>query len=126
MLSDYPPHIQLIKNYLVKSIPEIHSLVQQHKMAVTVEIMQHGTLSYQEFLDKESSKYYMIMKHPMYSQHTTVVATKTWPFMEQLNRIVFMQQESGIRYYWERNVNKMFCEMVVVMIAINDFRLLPE
>lgn len=103
--SDYPPHSTLIKNYISKSIPELGQLIQQHKMAITVERMQHGTLSYQSFLDQESSKYYMIMKEPMFWEHTVVMASKTWPFMEQLNRIVFMQQESGIRYYWEYLVN---------------------
>lgn len=99
--SDYPPHRKLIKNYKVKTIPELHQLVQHHRMAITVEMLQHGTLSYQSFLDQESSKYYMIMKQPLYWQNTVVMSSKTWPFMEQLNRIVFMQQESGIRYYWE-------------------------
>lgn len=103
--SDYPPHKQLIKNYVVKSIPELRVLVQQQKIAVTVEMMQHGTLCYQSFIDKMSSKHYMMMKQPMYWEHTVVMASKTWPFMEQLNRIVFMQQESGIRYYWEYLVN---------------------
>lgn len=102
--SDYPPHKKLIKNYNVKTIPELTQLVQQNKFAVTVEMLQHGTLSYQSFLDKESSKHYMIM-NPMYWQNTIVMSSKTWPFMEQLNRIVFMQQESGIRYYWEYLVN---------------------
>lgn len=88
----------------MKSIPELRQLVKQHKMAVTVEMMQHGALSYQSFIDKESSKYYMIMKQPMYWEYTIVMASKTWPFMEQLNRIVLMQQESGIRYYLEYSV----------------------
>lgn len=99
--SDYPPHRTLIKNYIVKTIPELSQIIKNHKMAITVERMQHGTLSYQSYLDKESSKYYMMMKNPMYFSDTVVIASKTWPFMEQLNRIVFMQQESGIRYYWE-------------------------
>lgn len=103
--SEYPPHKKLLQDFIVKSIPELHQLVQQKRIAVAVEMMQHGTLSYQAFLDKESSKYYMIMKQPMYWQHTVVMSSKTWPFMEQLNRFVFMQQESGIRYYWEYLVN---------------------
>lgn len=79
-------------------------LTQQHRMAVMLEILQSGTLSYQPYIDKESSKFYMIQKELMYWQYTIVMASKTWPFMEQLNRIVLMQQESGIRYYWEHGV----------------------
>lgn len=29
------------------------------------------------------------------------MTSKTWPFMDQLNRIVLMQAESGIGGYWE-------------------------
>ncbi len=103
--SDYAPHKKLVKNYLLKTISELHELVKQRTFAVTVEQMEHGTLSYQSFLSRELSKDYMIMKHPLYSSFTTVYTSKTWPFMEQLNRIVLMQQESGIRYYWEYLVN---------------------
>lgn len=103
--SDYPPHIKFVEKYIVQGIPEIFQLVQQHRMAVTLETMQHGTLSYQEYIDKASSKYYMLMKQQAYWQGTTIMTSKTWPYMEQLNRIVFMQQESGISYYWERSVN---------------------
>lgn len=70
-----------------------------------LETMQYGTLTYQEFIDKPSSKYYMLMKQQVYWQGTTIMTSKTWPFMEQLNRVVFMQQESGINYYWEQSVN---------------------
>lgn len=80
-------------------------LVQQRKMAVMLEAMQDGTLSYQPFIDKESSHYYMKTKKSVYWQSTCIIASKTWPFMEQLNRVVLMQQESGIRYYWEQIVS---------------------
>lgn len=93
---------------MVKPIPELGSLVREHKIAVTLEMMQHGTLSYQSYIDKDASKYYMIMKQPMYWEYTIVIASKTWPFMEQINRIIFMQQESGIRYYWEHSVSGNF------------------
>lgn len=99
--SEYEPHKKLIKYYKEKSIPELTKLVKRQRIAVTVEKMQHGTLSYQSFLDNDSAKHYMIMKHSLYWQYTVVMASKTWPYMEQLNRIVLMQQESGIRYYWE-------------------------
>lgn len=74
-------------------------------MAVMLETMQYGTLTYQSFIDKESSEFYMLMKEPAYWQDTFIMASKTFPFMEQLNRIVLMQRESGIGYYWERRVN---------------------
>ncbi len=90
---------------MVRSIPEVLKLVQQHRTAVMLETMQYGTLTYQEFIDKPSSKYYMLMNQQVYWQGTIIMASKTWPFMEQLNRIVFMQQESGINYYWEQGVN---------------------
>lgn len=90
---------------MVRSIPEVLNLVQQHQTAVMLETMQYGTLTYQEFIDKPSSKYYMLMKQKVYWQGTIIMASKTWPFMEQLNRIVFMQQQSGIGYYWEQGVN---------------------
>lgn len=90
---------------MVKSIPDVLKLVQKHKVAIMLETMQYGTLTYQEFIDKPSSKYYMLMKQQAYWQGTTIMASKTWPFMEQLNRIVFMQQQSGIGYYWEETVN---------------------
>lgn len=85
-------------------------------MAFSVEILQHGTVSYQSFLDKESSKHYMIMKEPMYWTYTVVMSSKTWPFMEQLNRIVFFQQESGLRYYWQYLV-KLFSVIVLLLLA---------
>lgn len=74
-------------------------------MAVMLETMQDGTLTYQSFIDKESSYYYMMMKKQVYWQGTYIMTSKTWPFMEQLNRMVLMQQESGIRYYWEQSVD---------------------
>lgn len=90
---------------MVLSIPEVLKLVQQHKTAVMLETMQYGTLTYQEFIDKPSSKYYMLMRQQVYWQGTIIMASKTWPYMEQLNRIIFMQQQSGINYYWEQAVN---------------------
>lgn len=75
------------------------NLTQQRKIAVMLEIMQSGTMSYQPYIDKESSKYYMVMKDSMYWTPTIIMTSKTWPFMEQLNRIILMQQESGIREY---------------------------
>ncbi|KAJ6635959.1 Glutamate receptor, partial [Pseudolycoriella hygida] len=100
--SDYPPHKKYVEKYMVNSIPETLKLVQQHKTAIMLETMQHGTLTYQEFIDRPSSKYYMLVKKQVYWQGTIIMASKTWPFMEQLNRMVFMQQESGINYYWEQ------------------------
>lgn len=102
--SDYPPHRKYVEKFIVKPIPEVLELTQQHRMAVMLEIMQHGSLSYQPYIDEETSKHYMIMKEAMFWQGTLIMASKTWPFMEQLNRIVLMQQESGIRYYWEHGV----------------------
>lgn len=54
-------------------------------MSVTLELMQSGTLVYQPFIDKESSRNYMIMKKQLYWQGTFVMTSKTWPFMEQIN-----------------------------------------
>lgn len=71
---------------------------QQRKMAIMLEIMQSGMMSYQPYIDGDSSRNYMIMREPMFWQATIIMTSKTWPFMEQLNRIVLMQQESGIRY----------------------------
>lgn len=104
--SAYGPHKILIKNFQVKPLPYLRYQVDHQKMAVMVERMQHGTLSYQQFIDEDSSKHYMLMKNPVYWEYTIAMASKTWPFMEQLNRIIFMQQESGIRYYWEYLVVK--------------------
>lgn len=74
-------------------------------MAITVETLQHGALCYEPFIDKDTSESYMLMHSPLYWQFSIIMSSKTWPFMEQMNRIVHMQQESGIGYYWERNVN---------------------
>lgn len=93
-----------MENYIVRSVPEVLKLVKQHRMAVILETMQYGTLSYQEYIDRPSSKYYMLMKQQAYWQGTVIMTSKTWPFMEQLNRIVLMQQQSGIGYYWEQGV----------------------
>lgn len=90
---------------MVCSIQELLELVQKRQTAVLLETMQYGTLSYQPIIDKPSSKDYMLMKQEVYWQDTVIMASKTWPFMEQLNRIVFMQMESGIKYYWELTVN---------------------
>ncbi|XP_037040297.1 uncharacterized protein LOC119077222 [Bradysia coprophila] len=99
--SDYPPHKKYVDKYTVSSIPDLLKLVQRHRTAVMLETMQYGTLTYQPFIDEPSSEYYMLMKEQAYWQGTIIMTSKTWPFMEQLNRIVFMQQESGIKYYWE-------------------------
>lgn len=104
--SDYPPYKKFVKHYIVKSIPEVHKLMKQQKFAVTLETMQHGTLSYQPYFDKDDSTFLMMTKYPVYWQDTVIMTSKTWPFMEQLNRIVLMQQESGIRYYWEQLVSE--------------------
>lgn len=73
-------------------------------MAITVETLQYGALSYEPFIDNDASEYYMMMNAPLYWQYTVIMSSKTWPFMEQLNRIVQMQLESGIGYYWELKV----------------------
>ncbi|XP_063707554.1 uncharacterized protein LOC134836266 [Culicoides brevitarsis] len=99
--SDYPPFKKFVQKFVVKPIPEMHKLVKAEKFAVTLETMQHGTLSYQPYFDVEDSKFLMMTKHAIYWQDTVIMTSKTWPFMEQLNRIVLMQQESGIQYYWE-------------------------
>ncbi|KAG4071256.1 hypothetical protein HA402_003960 [Bradysia odoriphaga] len=103
--SDYPPHKKYVDKYTVRSIPDLLKLVQRHRTAVMLETMQYGTLTYQPFIDEPSSEYYMLMKQQVYWQGTIIMSSKTWPFMEQLNRIVFMQQESGIKYYWELTVS---------------------
>lgn len=93
-------------------------LVEQRKLAVILETLQHGTLSDQPFVDRERAKNYMMMKYPVCWQGTIIMTSKTWPFMEQLNRIVLMQQESGIRYYWEYSVNTFF---MVYKLLLKDF-----
>lgn len=103
--SEYPPHQKFIEKFTVKSIPEIFKLTEQRDMAVMLEFMQSDTMSYQPYIDRESSENYMKMKEPLYWVATIIMTSKTWPYMEQLNRIILMQQESGIRYYWERGVN---------------------
>lgn len=102
--SDYPPHQKYAEKFVVKPIPEMLELTQQRRLAVMLEIMQDGSLCYQPYIDEETSKNYMIMKEAIVWQATIIMASKTFAFMEQLNRIVLMQQESGIRYYWEHGV----------------------
>lgn len=64
--SDYPPHKKYVSEYVVKTFPELHKLVKQQKIAITLETMQNGILSYQPYFDKEDSKFLMLMKHPLY------------------------------------------------------------
>ncbi|XP_037041531.1 uncharacterized protein LOC119078161 [Bradysia coprophila] len=108
-----------VKKFTVKSIPELRELVRQKRVAITMERMQHGTLSYLSYLERESSKNYMVMKQPMYWQYTTVMASKTWPFMEQLSRIVLLQQESGLQRYWEYLVNIFIFKLAVLDRSIH-------
>lgn len=106
LLTTYEPYKIFIKNFLNKPLPYLRQKVDRHEMVVMLERMQHGTLVYQQYITADSSKHYILMKHPVYWEYTVVMTSKTWPFMEQLNRIVFMQQESGIRYNWEYSVVK--------------------
>lgn len=109
--STEPVQVRYVKNFLVLSVEEFHELVKQKKAAVIVETMQDGTLTYQSYVDKNDSRFLMIMKEPLYAQYTAMITSKTWPFIAQLNRIVFMQIESGIRSYWEYRVSfKLFRE----------------
>ncbi|XP_063697569.1 uncharacterized protein LOC134828520 [Culicoides brevitarsis] len=96
-----PAFVIYAKNFKTYPVAKYHALVKQFKAAVLVETMQGGTLCYQDYIDKNDSKFLMIMKEPLYTSYTAPISTKTWPYMEQLNRIVFMQVESGIGTYWE-------------------------
>lgn len=103
--STKPVYLRYVKDYLVLPVTEFHKIVKEQRAAVIVETMQGGTLSYQAYLDRNDSRFLMIIKEPLYVIYTAIITTKTWPFMEQLNKIVFMQVESGIGSYWEHQVS---------------------
>lgn len=106
---------KFMAKYIVKAAPQLLKSVQKRKMAITVETLQYGTLSYEPFIDRATSEYYMMMKEPLYWQFSVVMSSKTWPFMRELNRIVFMQRESGIGYYWELKVSAIHFVYVSIM-----------
>lgn len=64
--SEYPPHVKYVKDFVVKSEPELQVLVKQQKIAIVLETLQHGILCYQPYFDKDDSKFLMIMKNPLY------------------------------------------------------------
>uniref|UniRef100_A0A336LV05 CSON002664 protein n=1 Tax=Culicoides sonorensis TaxID=179676 RepID=A0A336LV05_CULSO len=99
--STLPAHIKYVKDFVVQPSKDWLIDVNAQKAAPMVEKMQSGTLVYLSYINKNNSKFLMMVKETLYKEYTAVVSTKTWPFMEQLNRIVLMQMESGIRYYWE-------------------------
>lgn len=106
MESTYPPHQEYAKKFTEElDLNKIHGWVKQQKMAVIVDQMQDKTLVLLPIVDRNDSKFLMIMKKPLYFQYTTIITTKTWPWIEQLNRIVSMQQESGIWRYWAFKAN---------------------
>lgn len=80
---------------------ELHRLLKSRKIAVIADKTQGGTITVQGLIDPETSEFLMVMKEPLYTQYTALIASKTWPYMEQLNQIAFMQRESGVRKYWE-------------------------
>ncbi|XP_063702358.1 uncharacterized protein LOC134832305 [Culicoides brevitarsis] len=96
-----PAFVRYAKNFKVHAVEDFHKLVKQQRAAVIVETMQGGTLCYQQYIDRNDSKFLMVQKEPLYTAYTGIIASKTWPYMEQLNRIVMMQAESGIGAYWE-------------------------
>lgn len=106
--STEPRYVRYVKKFKVHSVTEYHKLVSKKKAAVIVETMQGGTLSYQEYIKRNDSKFLMVQKDTLYTAWTGIITPKTWPYMEQLNRIVFMQAESGIGSYWEHKVRKVY------------------
>lgn len=101
MESTYPPHQKYVSKFIEElDLDKIHGWVKEERMAVIVDQMQDKTLVLFPYVNRNDSKFLMIMKQPLYFQYTAILTTKTWPWIEQLNRIVFMQQESGIWRYW--------------------------
>lgn len=101
MESKYPPHQKYTQKFVEElDLNKIRGWVKQQKMAVIVNQMQDRTLVLLPIVDRNDSKSLMMMKEPFYFQYTTLLTTKTWPWIQQLNRIVAMQQESGIWRYW--------------------------
>lgn len=105
MESTYPPHKKYVSKFVEEiSLKKIHEWVSEQRMAVIVQQMQAKPLVFFDYVDRNDSKFLMIMKQPLYYQYTAILTTKTWPWIDQLNRIVFMQQESGIWRYWAYKV----------------------
>lgn len=103
--STNPIHIKYVRDYTVLPVAQLHELVKQKKAAVVVETLQGGTLTYQPYIEKNVSKFLMIMKEPFTLEYTALISTKTWPFMAQLNRIIFMYIESGLTGFEEYRVS---------------------
>uniref|UniRef100_A0A336LSD3 CSON002663 protein n=1 Tax=Culicoides sonorensis TaxID=179676 RepID=A0A336LSD3_CULSO len=99
--SSDPAHKLYSSKFIEISIEKVQSLVKTRNMAVVCDKTQGGTVTIEGLIDQNDSQFMMIMQQPMYHQYTALIASKTWPYMEQLNRIAYMQQESGIQKIWE-------------------------
>uniref|UniRef100_A0A336MLL3 CSON003528 protein n=1 Tax=Culicoides sonorensis TaxID=179676 RepID=A0A336MLL3_CULSO len=93
-----------IDNFIVVPLTEIKN--QDHKTSIFLtELTQNRAVcNLDNMMDHISAQNYMVAKEELTGQYTTVIAHKTWPFMEYMNRIIYAVTESGIREYWEFKV----------------------
>lgn len=96
-----PIQRRYVSKYMTASVEEFHRLLKNEKTAVVIDKTQGGTYSVLGFFDRDCSRLLMAMKEPIYKQYTALITSKTWPYMPQLNKLALMQQESGVRKYWE-------------------------
>lgn len=99
-----PVHQKYVSKFIEMPKKEIRQLVKRKNMAIVIDKTQGGSVTIQGYIDEEDSKFLMIMNEPLYYQYSALIASKTWPYMQQLNQITFLQAEGGIRSYWEHQV----------------------
>ncbi|XP_063702357.1 uncharacterized protein LOC134832303 [Culicoides brevitarsis] len=99
--SSDPNHQKYVSKFIVPETEDLQKLIKDEKIAVALDRTQAGTASVHNLLTRDDSKHLMIMKERLYAQYSVLIASKTFPYMEQLNKMAFWQQESGIREIWE-------------------------
>lgn len=94
-------------------VPQLHEFAKNQSMIYTVEILQHGSLCYVDFIDTAIASHMTLAKHDLFSEQPIVVARKTWPFLYLINKMIQMQAESGIAEIWEFKVIFYFYYLVI-------------
>uniref|UniRef100_A0A182IVC3 Ionotropic glutamate receptor C-terminal domain-containing protein n=1 Tax=Anopheles atroparvus TaxID=41427 RepID=A0A182IVC3_ANOAO len=95
------PHLRQIRStYKVASIAE----KQRHARAVDggfiIEQAQHGNFAPSDFLDRESSTKFQVLRDDIYFQYCIAVMPKMNPLRNSLNEHILQVQQSGMLYHW--------------------------
>ncbi|XP_055633900.1 uncharacterized protein LOC129774216 [Toxorhynchites rutilus septentrionalis] len=118
--SENPAIMKLVSKFQVHSPLDLREFADQGNVAFATARLKYGHLMLGEWITAENVRKYQLMKEDLYFEHEVSMATKTWPLMEQFNKLTMRTIEASIRYYQEQDVIYKHSDFYVQTVAINS------